>query len=197
MIDLPAGERARLGEQCRRRSLELFTIEQSIESYRSTYRELPTRVLPLSRPQPPAPDVVPAALAPLSLPEYQRGVLPAPAFAPPGQVPALPTDRPLPLPPVHTGPLEPVVPAAADLVAALAARADDESDVSESAVRRRLTSPSSAVRRRAVAEAGDVLDTMAAIATFNRLLRDDPDASVRAAAADELAALIGADEAAG
>lgn len=196
MLDLPAGERAKLGEQCRRRSLELFTIEQSIESYRRTYRELPSRVLPLSRPAPPAPVVAPAALVPMALPEDPWVGLPAPAFAPPGALPALPTDRPLPLPPVRTTPVGPAVPAAADLVAAIAARNDDGSDVTEAAVQRRLTSPSSAVRRRAVAQAGDVFDTMDAIATLSRLLRDDPDASVRAAAADELGALIGAGEAA-
>ncbi len=192
LLDMPAHERDRLGEECRRRSLELFTIEQSIESYRRSYRELPDRARLPSPLAPALPHGVPAALPPLVLPEYQPSMLPGPPSAPP--VPARALDLPLPLPPVRR---EPAVPAAADLVAALAARDDDASDTSEAAVLRRLTSPSSAVRRRAVAQAAEVLDTLSAVTTFNRLLRDDPDASVRAAAADELAALVGTSAAAG
>ena len=187
LLGLPADELGDLSRQCRERAIELFTIEEAIREYRETFLMLASEV------REPRVRVIPTAPEPVRLPSAARPARPhatpmgEPAATPasPAAAPAAPV-QPDPVPATAASAPAPT-PGAAPAAAVAPPRLTTPDEI-----RRGLTHPVPSVREDAVAAAADQLELAEVIRTLSRMLRHDPDAAVRLAAADGLGELLGA-----
>ncbi|MEX2561766.1 MAG: GT4 family glycosyltransferase PelF [Nitriliruptoraceae bacterium] len=214
LLQQPVAERAQLAQDCRERTLELFTIDQSIDEYRTSYQLLATGERRSVVHRPAARAATPAAgalLLPPTVPAAPPVPAPAPSAipdAPAAFEPVVPWD--LPVPAAASSLPEP--PAPDDRVTYLPPPIeyrDDDGGVSTTAfdeqavpdaptdietARRMLRSPSALARRSAVEAVPDLFDVVEAIDRLSKVLRSDPDHLVRSAAATALGELFGGDQ---
>ncbi len=201
LIRLDSASKAELETACRDRALNRFTIQAAVEGYRITYRRLADQARDESRrreaARPAAVEVAPmAAVAgeyPVATQPPMGGVVqqtpsamtavhqPAPQVAPM-------VESAEPHSPAITVPESNVEPSAVEAVPTGTA---PSTPVSGQDPRSMLRHPSSEIRIQAVQQIGSAVPPAEATRLLSDLLRHDPDARVRSAAASALTTLFG------
>lgn len=195
MLQLDDSARQELANACRDRTLELFTIDDSIKAYRQSYHELPERAQRRTHRTPAAtlPSVTLAPVPPVAdfpaLPAVPLSTQPAAAiFTPDRDTAAARDDDNAVIFDLTQPPHGHILPSAASTKNVDPVPAKLRVTTSDDVLA--LLAAKESQKRLAAIGAYHLLPTNDAVAQLSRILRADPDPQVRMAAADALGEMI-------